>query len=136
MPTSLSKPRNAAFVRQGGKCFYCGAPIWLNQPDVFASRYGITKRLAARLQCTGEHLLARQDGGNGSQQNIVAACRFCNQNRHQRKMPPSPDVYQVLVQRRIRRRKWHPREIHRLLTTNQGRTASNDSARGRHVDSG
>ena len=131
MPKSLSKPRNAAFARQGGTCYYCGAPIWRDQPASFASRYGITERLAAHLQCTGEHLLARQDGGDDSPENIVAACRFCNENRHRRKRPPSPAVYRALIQERMRRLKWHPREIHRLLAIAQGRKASKDSARRR-----
>ncbi|WP_363168790.1 hypothetical protein [uncultured Lamprocystis sp.] len=43
-------------------------------------------------------MVARQDGGSCSRENIAAACRFCNSNRHRRKDPPNPDVYRQFVQ--------------------------------------
>lgn len=115
MPQSLTKPRLAAFHRQGGHCYYCGAPMWVEQPAAFAERHGIREALAVRLQCTGEHLVAKQNGGGCSQENIVAACRFCNTTRHRRKRPPSPEAYLRQVLSRMQRRKWHPLEIHKLL---------------------
>jgi hypothetical protein len=54
----------------------CGAPTWLGRPAAFAALRGISAGLAKRLQCTGEHLDARQNGGDCSEGNIVAACRF------------------------------------------------------------
>jgi 5-methylcytosine-specific restriction endonuclease McrA len=136
MPRSLSKPRRAAFIRQSGNCYYCGAPVWLDQPAAFADRYGISERLAARLQCTGEHLVARQDGGASSQENIVAACYFCNLKRHQRKHPPSPEVYRQLVRRRMRRRKWHPTEIHLLLGGSEKTPSAFSNAPGQQREVG
>jgi hypothetical protein len=89
--------------------------MWLGRPDKFPDRYGISVGVAARLQYTGEHLVARQDGGDCSPANIVAACWFCNQKRHSRKCPPSAEVYRQKVLGRLRQGKWHPPEIHRLL---------------------
>ncbi|WP_366929747.1 HNH endonuclease [uncultured Thiodictyon sp.] len=88
--------------------------MWLENPGAFAARHGIGKDLAVRLQCTGEHLVARQDGGDSSRTNIVAACLFCNATRHQIRQAPSADEYRQLVARGVQRRKWHPPEILRL----------------------
>ncbi len=84
---SLVKPRSIAFTRQAGYCFYCSQPMWSENPHEFASKHKITLGQAKRFQCTGEHLQAHQDGGSSKQHNIVAACLFCNQKRHQRKEP-------------------------------------------------
>jgi hypothetical protein len=89
--------------------------MWLTSPDELIAQLNITKGIAIRLQCTGEHLLARCDGGGPSRQNIVAACHFCNSKRHSRKKVPDPDAYRRLVNKRMRAGKWHPREIHRAL---------------------
>lgn len=130
MPSSLSKSRLAAFRRQGGHCFYCGAPIWLDKPEEFANRYGISKRLAGHLQCTGEHLTAKRDGGGCSRENIVAACWFCNSRRHRRKTPPSPGAYLQVVQRRMQHGRWHHLVIHKLLRSS--RYLGGSSAPRRH----
>ncbi|WP_339009581.1 HNH endonuclease [Aeromonas popoffii] len=37
---------------------------------------------SAVLQCTGEHLQPRSNGGSNQPANIVAACRHCNGTRH------------------------------------------------------
>ena len=76
MPQSLSKSRSLAYKRQKGRCYYCRAPIWLENLADFAAKYKITDRQAVRFQCTTEHLKARQDGGTNTRENIVAACRF------------------------------------------------------------
>jgi 5-methylcytosine-specific restriction endonuclease McrA len=89
--------------------------MWLSDPAEFAARHRIPETLAVRLRCTGEHLVAWQDGGGSSQSNIVAACSFCNRTRHRRSSAPSPDAYRQDVQRRLRRGKWHPLEIQRLV---------------------
>lgn len=115
MPTSLRKPRFAAFQAQGARCYYCGAPMWLVSPDELKPQLDVNKDIATRLQCTGEHLLARCDGGDTSRQNIVAACRFCNSKRHSGKKVLDPGAYRQRVTERMRAGKWHPREIHRAL---------------------
>lgn len=117
MSRSLVSPRSASFKAQGGRCYYCGAPIWEHDLDQFAARHGLSRGQARRLQCTGEHLVARSDGGGTSRANIVAACLFCNHNRHRRRRPPPASTYRTLVARRMKRGQWHPREIHRLIRT-------------------
>ncbi|MBW8328692.1 MAG: HNH endonuclease [Thiobacillus sp.] len=81
--------------------------MWTNNPHEFANAYGITLKQARRFQCTGEHLVARQEGGSSAQSNIVAACRFCNETRHRRKTPLPPDRYMRLVHERIKSGRWH-----------------------------
>lgn len=126
MPNSLVRPRTHAFVHQSGRCFYCGLPMWTDNPVDFATEHGITLRQAKSLQCTGEHLVARQDGGASAPSNIVAACRFCNERRHKRKTPPPPEHYIHLVRKRMRLGRWHgPWAFQKGLVTRQpfpGRT--------------
>ena len=104
---SLAKPRSKAFTRQAGRCFYCSYPMWSENPIEFASKHKITLGQAKRFQCTGEHLKAHQDGGTTAQNNIVAACWFCNQNRHLRKEAPTPDKYKELIHQRMNQGRWH-----------------------------
>jgi len=115
MSNKLSKQRLAAFKKQSGRCYYCNSLMWLKNPKKFAKEYNISESEAARFQCTAEHLMARCDGGNNSSENIVAACRFCNNARHNRKKPPVPAKYKSLVQSRLSKGKWHPHNLHRLL---------------------
>ena len=104
---SLTNPRSIAFSRQNGCCFYCSQPMWSDNLLEFASQYKVTPKQAKHFQCTGEHLVPHQDGGSSKQQNIVAACKFCNQQRHKRKTAPPPDKYKELIHRRMSKGKWH-----------------------------
>lgn len=61
-PTKL---RIAAFEAQQGRCYYCGQPMWLSDPEQFAEAHGIPLKQAALLQCTAEHLRARWSGWSG-----------------------------------------------------------------------
>ncbi|MDH4566193.1 HNH endonuclease [Pseudomonas sp. BN414] len=112
---SLIKPRAQAFQAQGGRCFYCHLPMWQGNPEQFAARHGLTMNQVERLQCTGEHLVAHKEGGGGGRDNIVAACRFCNQARHRRQCDLSPDQFKTMVQKRLARGAWHPLDLRRLL---------------------
>ena len=107
MPRPLVRPRPHAFANQSGRCYYCGMPMWADDPQEFANQHGITLGQAKRFQCTGEHLVARQDGGSSGRSNIVAACLYCNKGRHSRKNPLPPDRYMQLVQKRIKLGRWH-----------------------------
>tara|TARA_R110002049_G_scaffold189793_3_gene358424 strand:+ start:3393 stop:3740 length:348 start_codon:yes stop_codon:yes gene_type:complete len=109
---SLKSPRLSAYNKQKGHCFYCGHPMWLDNPSDFSAEHKISLKQASKFQCTGEHLMAFQDGGSSSQKNIVAACIFCNQTRHKRKNAPSPIIYKALVQKRVRQGKWNCSFIH------------------------
>jgi len=88
--TNLQILRAQACKQQGGRCFYCGRPMWTNDARVFAKQLGISRKQALPLRCTAEHLIARQDGGKDASENIVAACYACNHERHELPLAPSP----------------------------------------------
>jgi len=109
---SLFKLRSEAFRRQAGRCFYCSVLMWTDDCAAFAKRHGLPPRLAKWLQCTAEHLQARQEGGRDSIKNIAAACRVCNHRRHaQRKTVPASEAYRALVRKRVARKRWHPSQV-------------------------
>jgi HNH endonuclease len=110
MPKSrkcLKSPRSTSFSQQNGRCYYCDQPMWVNEPSELSNKYNISHKQAKNLRCTGEHLIAHQDGGNAKKNNIVAACWCCNQRRHQRKKAPNPKEYKKLVQQRMNQGRWH-----------------------------
>ena len=111
----LQQLRIDAFHVQNGKCCYCGVPMWNTSPDELL-RLGLRSRSAFPLRCTAEHLIAQQEGGKDVKGNIAAACWLCNQRRHQRKSPPSPEKYRAFVQNRLAKGKWHPPDVARLRT--------------------
>ena len=115
MTNQLTKYRLQAFNNQNGACYYCNAPMWLERVGSFATKHGISERQAHHLRCTAEHLIARQDGGPNSRNNIVAACRFCNETRHKRRNPLSPKKYASLIADRLNRGKWHPKVFHPMI---------------------
>lgn len=117
MAHRYTSARNAAFHRQGGRCYYCDFPMWLTDRAGFAAAHGITLRQAGRLQATGEHLVAQQDGGR-HEGNVVAACRHCNQTRHRFRPHNAPSSAHFLarVRSRVKHRHWHPPEMFDLLT--------------------
>ncbi|MCB5200028.1 HNH endonuclease [Loktanella sp. TSTF-M6] len=58
------------------------------------------------LRCTAEHLRPRSEGGRNTEDNIVAACLFCNSNRHRAKIALTPIVYRQHVQERMASGRW------------------------------
>lgn len=108
MPSSIKSLRSKAYSHQGGRCHYCGFLMWLSGPAEFARSHSLTLPQARRFQCTGEHVVARQDGGGNVASNIVAACLFCNHTRHARKKPIPASTYKALVTSRLQKSKWHP----------------------------
>ena len=112
MGKSLSKHRSKAHELQGGRCIYCGVVMWTVDCAAFANRHGLTVRLARRLQCTAEHLQARQDGGRDSSKNIAAAYLACNLRRHARRRTTfTPEEYRAFVRSRVSRKAWHPMPV-------------------------
>lgn len=107
LSNSIQKHRNRAFIIQSGLCFYCHQPMWVKDKNSFISKYCIRPKRANLLQCTAEHLKARQDGGSNSRSNIVAACKFCNSRRHKAKKALTPDLYKTHVQNRLAKNNWH-----------------------------
>lgn len=122
--SKLRATRAHAFNKQKGRCCYCGHPMWLTDAAAFAIRQGLTRRQAEHFRCTGEHLVARCDGGKNCQNNVAAACWWCNTRRHARKQPQSPEIYRQLVQRRIAAGRWHAPYVH---TLDQKCTLTSDS---------
>jgi hypothetical protein len=116
MAQRYSSARNAAFHRQGGRCFYCDFPMWLTDRTGFAAAHGLTLRQASRLQATGEHLLAQRDGGRHGA-NVVAACHHCNQARHRFRpqTAPDPDQFRARVQSRVKHQHWHSCDLFHVL---------------------
>ncbi len=104
---SLKSPRQKAFKVQQGLCYYCHQPMWSTEPKSFAKRFGLSLSQAQQMQCTGEHLVAHTQGGSALQENIVAACKYCNKHRHQLKITPPPEQFEKYVSRRLSRGKWH-----------------------------
>ncbi len=116
MAKSLIRFRIQAFHRQNGRCFHCGVVMCAGDPKQFANRHRLSDGVAKGLRCTAEHLLARQDGGLDTSQNIAAACWLCNCRRHKRKNVLVPEKYREIVRSRISQRRWHASQVfHRAL---------------------
>ena len=116
MPASIKNSRLNAFINQAGLCYYCKSAMWLKDVESFATKHSILISDAARFQCTAEHLTARCDGGSNRQDNIVAACIFCNKKRHQTKAPRTPSKHKKHIQKRITKGKWHPQKLLHLVS--------------------
>lgn len=106
----LRRLRQQAFENQNRSCFYCRYPIWDTDGCDFARVHGMPPRLAKYLKCTAEHLIARQESGQITPDNIVAACVWCNKMRHQGRQHKAPDpaTYRSQVSRLILLGRWHP----------------------------
>lgn len=100
--------RKAAARRQGLRCHYCDARMWLGEPREFLQRHGIEAAQARRFQCTAEHLLPRHAGGANRPHNVVAACAFCNLSRNQFAATMSAQAYRDHVRGQVAQGRWHP----------------------------
>lgn len=72
----VKKLRRAAFQRQGGLCHWCQQPM-LVKTQANADEVWDHPRV-----CTADHVVWRSTGGQTTADNIVAACRECNNSRH------------------------------------------------------
>lgn len=75
----LSRYREAAFKRQGGLCYWCYQPM----VRALSDRTGQLRTDGNPLTLTADHLVQHAHGGKITPENIVAACRRCNNSRHQ-----------------------------------------------------
>ena len=98
----LKKICLSKLAKQGGRCFYCELPMWVQGNEDKEEASGNPWQ----LQCTAEHLTARCEGGLNSRNNIVAACRFCNSRRHRSKNPRSAELHRAFVKRRMAAGRW------------------------------
>jgi 5-methylcytosine-specific restriction endonuclease McrA len=83
--------------------------MWLAKPGAFAKRHGIPVHRVDLFQLTAEHLHAHRDGGQDTPANIVAACAFCNHQRHAMfpKAAPDPQTYETYVLLNVAAGLWH-----------------------------
>ena len=101
--------RKWAFSAQGRLCFYCKHPMWLAKPAAFGKRHRIQAHHVSLFQLTAEHLHAQRDGGQDTPANIVAACAFCNNQRHAMfpKGAPDAQTYETFVLLCVAVGLWH-----------------------------
>ena len=103
---ALKNLRRKKMLAQGGRCFYCGLPMWDEALDPCLPVTCRAAGLPKILRCTAEHLHPRSEGGANTADNIVAACLFCNNSRHRRKRPLSPEAHRAHVQQRMAAGRW------------------------------
>jgi hypothetical protein len=108
--TKLRKLRQSAAIQQSHLCYYCCFPMWHDDSEVFSRDYRLPKLLTKYLQCTAEHVFARQNNGTDAASNIVAACLWCNSMRHQGRPHNAPEAraYRAEVKRLVAMGRWHP----------------------------
>lgn len=99
--------RNRQMKAQSGFCFYCDQPMWLQDIKRFCARHKLNREQAQFLKCTAEHLVARTDGGPDTDDNIVAACHYCNQRRHRADKVLAPDKFQMFAREELKAGRWH-----------------------------
>ena len=81
----LKNIRKKKMNAQGGRCYYCDLPMW-DDATARVSHEHCKKTMPLKaLRCTAEHLHPRSEGGMNSTDNIVAACLYCNNQRHRRR---------------------------------------------------
>jgi HNH endonuclease len=103
---ALKHIRQRKMIAQGGRCYYCGLPMWDDAVPTDLRGSDTIRSAPKVLRCTAEHLLARSDGGGDTTDNIVAACLYCNTQRHRRKRPLSPDKHRIHVRARMEAGRW------------------------------
>jgi 5-methylcytosine-specific restriction endonuclease McrA len=103
---TLKNIRKKKMIAQGGRCYYCDLPMWDDTHSTFSRKHCRITVLLKALRCTAEHLHPRSEGGVDTTGNIVAACVYCNNQRHRRKRPLSPEAHRQRVQQRMAAGKW------------------------------
>lgn len=103
---ALKNLRRTKMLAQGGRCYYCGLLMWNEALDHRLLTTCRSSRQPNILRCTAEHLLPRSEGGANTDENIVAACLFCNNSRHRRKKALSPEAHRAHVQQRMAAGRW------------------------------
>jgi len=106
MGKPLVSLRRRAARKQGHRCYYCGSPMWEEDPGPLIAGHRISPAQATLLRCTAEHLVPKSEGGANSAANIVAACFFCNQTRHRAQTPLPSSQYKRYVANRMKHGRW------------------------------
>ncbi|MBB1493197.1 HNH endonuclease [Paracoccus sp. MC1854] len=108
---ALKKIRRMKMMAQGGRCYYCGLPMWDDGIAPVAQAHSRSGLLPRMLRCTAEHLQPRSEGGANTAENIVAACLYCNNSRHRKKHPLSPAAHRAHVRHRMASGRWLATQI-------------------------
>lgn len=87
--------------------------MWLTDSSRFLVAYAVSAEQAARFQCTAEHLVPRHRDGANRKSNVVAACRFCNLQRHDADDAPEADTWAHHVATQMAQGLWHPEWAYR-----------------------
>ena len=103
---ALKNIRKKKMIAQRGRCYYCDLPMWDDAAAAVPREHSRMKMPLKALRCTAEHLHPRSEGGVNTAGNIVAACLYCNNQRHRRKRPLSPEAHRQRVQKRMAGGKW------------------------------
>lgn len=92
--------------------------MWLVDAEPFAQRFQVTVKVALMFRCTSEHVVARQEGGRLTVDNIAAACVTCNTRRHRFRpfQAPSFERFRERVRARIKSGHWHPKEAKEIVS--------------------
>jgi len=99
--------------RNGNRCYYCDQPMWETDPIGYSAEYAIPLDQLWCFQCTTEHIVARGDLGGDQDENIAAACRLCNQVRHEMQPALSFSEFREYVRLQIRDGTWQLRRTSR-----------------------
>jgi 5-methylcytosine-specific restriction endonuclease McrA len=115
--------KSEAAAERDGLCCYCDSPMWEADPIAFSIANQVAAEFLWCFQCTTEHIVARTDGGRNGRENIAAACRLCNQRRHEAPSPLSFEEFRVFVQDEIRQGRWtlRPSSLRGSRLMTQGR---------------
>ncbi|WP_319585206.1 hypothetical protein [uncultured Desulfobulbus sp.] len=54
MSSKIQKLRSDAYLKQNGRCYYCGALMWQNEPERFAATHSISLNNAKKSVTTGK----------------------------------------------------------------------------------
>ena len=103
--------------QQDQRCIWCGEWCWIpgfQTRDALRQRFGIvkfehgSKKAINRRRATADHIIPKSFGGTNRQENIVYACRGCNNRRGAliARFDPVPEIVAMLppeVRKRLRR---------------------------------
>lgn len=100
-PRGIHALRDRLSAEQGHRCAYCGVSML---PQRSGNRPG--KNPAFYREITIDEVIPRCEGGRGSWDNTVAACRWCNQFRGRK---PAGEAFRLI--RQLMDRCMHPHVI-------------------------
>lgn len=98
--------------------------MWASDPAAYSKATGMPFELTWQYQCTAEHLVDGPRGGASCDDNIVAACVYCNRARHVLFPELEAAEFRQIVQRRMAAGEWHLADVSwkPALTVLPGRT--------------